>query len=99
MKPNSARKLDLIEVADNRNISRDYADASEDDTSPTDIQRVTTWPAEESGDEEVFDHVVVEDPKPRGPVVRKKIVPSLNKSTVSSSSYKTAPGTGRTSNQ
>jgi hypothetical protein len=44
-------------------MDQDYADDSEEDTSPTDIQKVASWPEEESGEEEVFDHVVIEEPK------------------------------------
>lgn len=47
-------------------MEQEYADDSEEDTSPTDIQKVAAWPEDESsGEEEVFDHVVIEEPKPK----------------------------------
>lgn len=91
--PTSVRKHDTsYEVADNRNFSRDYADDSEDDMSPTQIKRTTTFD-EESGEEEMYVPVPHID-TPKNVSASKKVMSGK----VSTTSYKTATNTQR-SNQ
>lgn len=86
----TTRKHDLsYEGADNRNFSRDYADNSEDDMSPTEIKRTTTLD-EESGEEEMYIPIQHID-TPKHVTASKQVAGGK----VSATSYKTATNTQR----